>query len=114
GTYTVTVTDDRGTVKTASVTITEPTLILPNLTFTNISCNGANNGSASVTPSGGVAPYTVLWSDGKVGPTNTNMLPGSYSVTVRDANNCPITQNFTINEPALLASSVTSQSNVTV
>src|SRR5690606_20490184 len=73
GTHTVTVTDDRGTVKTASATITEPTLILPALTFTNVSCNGKNDGSATVAPSGGVPPYTVLWSDGKIGLTNNKM-----------------------------------------
>ncbi|SFO40966.1 SprB repeat-containing protein, partial [Paenimyroides ummariense] len=67
GTYTLTVTDDRGTVTTASTTITQPTLVVPNLTFTNVSCNGKNDGSASVSPSGGIAPYTVLWSDGVIG-----------------------------------------------
>ena len=114
GAHTVTVTDDRGTKISSTITIAEPTLILPNLSFTPVSCNGKNDGMATVTPSGGVAPYTVLWSDGKVGPTNNKMTPGSYTVTVRDANNCPITQSFTITEPALLSSVVSSQSDVTV
>jgi len=114
GTHTVTVTDDRGTIKTASVTITEPTLILPNFNSVNVSCNGKNNGSASVAPSGGIAPYTVLWSDGKIGLTNNNLAPGSYSVTVRDANSCPVTHNFTIVEPLALVTSVGTQTNVSV
>src|SRR5690606_28745917 len=62
-THTVTVTDDRNTVTTASITILEPTAIVSGLTSTDVVCNGQNNGTASVTPSGGTPPYTVLWSD---------------------------------------------------
>src|SRR5690606_17191207 len=63
GQHTVTVTDDRGTVTTASITILEPAPIVSNLDVTQVSCNGKNDGIATVAPSGGVAPYTVLWSD---------------------------------------------------
>src|SRR5690606_26743980 len=112
GVYALTVTDASGQTINRSFTITQPTLVLPNLTFTNVSCNGKNDGSATVAPSGGVPPYTVLWSDGKIGLTNNKMAPGAYSVTVRDANGCPITQNFTIVEPAVITPSVGSQTNV--
>ncbi|SFN52528.1 SprB repeat-containing protein, partial [Paenimyroides ummariense] len=67
GTYSLTVSDGSGQVINRSFTITQPTLVVPNLTFTNVSCNGKNDGSASVSPSGGIAPYTVLWSDGVIG-----------------------------------------------
>src|SRR5690606_20006315 len=44
GQHTVTVTDDRGTVTTESITITEPTPIVSNLDVTQVSCNGKNDG----------------------------------------------------------------------
>ncbi|WLD23868.1 T9SS type A sorting domain-containing protein [Flavobacterium dauae] len=114
GQHTVTVTDDRGTVTTASITITEPTPIVSNLNLTQVSCNGKNNGLAVVAPSGGVGPYTVLWSDNTVGTTHSNFAPGSYSVTIRDANSCVLTETFTITQPAVLATSITGQTNVSV
>src|SRR5690606_35416355 len=57
GQHTVTITDGRGTVKTATVTILEPAPLVSDLNFTDVSCNGKNDGLASVNPSGGTAPY---------------------------------------------------------
>ena len=50
----------------------------------------AGNGSATVTASGGVMPYTYLWSDSEAQTTETavNLAPGNYTVTVTDANGC--------------------------
>ncbi|MBN2682430.1 MAG: proprotein convertase P-domain-containing protein, partial [Bacteroidales bacterium] len=54
GTYFVTVTDDNGCTQTASATITEPTSVTANITSsTNVGCNGASTGSATVTAGGG-------------------------------------------------------------
>src|SRR5690606_24357440 len=114
GPHTVTVTDDRGTVTTASITILEPTAVVSNLNVVQVSCNGKNDGSATVAPSGGVAPYTVLWSDNTVGNTKTKLAPGSYSVDIRHANGCLLTETFTVTEPAVLATTVSSQTNVSV
>ncbi len=63
GTYTVTVTDANGCTKTTSATITEPTVITLTATPTNSTC-GFANGSINLTVSGGVAPYTYVWSNG--------------------------------------------------
>lgn len=51
----------------------------------NISCKGANNGSASVTPAGGFPPYFYSWSNGATTSSISNLTPGTYSVTVSDA-----------------------------
>src|SRR5690554_3679018 len=114
GVHTLTVTDDRNTTVTASVTILEPAAIISGLTFTDVTCNGQNNGSASVSPSGGVTPYTAIWSDNTIGFTNNNLAPGAYSVTIRDANGCPLTEHFVIDEPAVLASSIDTLTHVSV
>lgn len=49
---------------------------------------GANNGSATVTPQGGTAPYTYNWSNLETTQTINNLVPGYYVVTVTDANQC--------------------------
>src|SRR5687767_14424769 len=61
GTYTVTVTDANGCSKTASVTITQPTVLNAAAISANVSCNGLANGSASVIASGGTPAYAYSW-----------------------------------------------------
>ncbi|MFP2994543.1 endonuclease [Spongiivirga sp. MCCC 1A20706] len=52
---------------------------------TNVSCNGEADGTASITATGGIAPYTYLWSDGQETAAATNLTAGDYSVIVTDA-----------------------------
>lgn len=54
-------------------------------TFSNVTCNGLNNGSANANASGGTAPYTYSWSTGATTASVSNLPPGNYSVTVTDA-----------------------------
>jgi len=61
------------------------------LTYTNNGplCIGNTNGSASVTPLLGVAPYTYLWdvnAGNQTTATAIGLAPGSYCVNVTDAN----------------------------
>jgi gliding motility-associated-like protein len=67
-----------------------------------VTCAGAANGSASVTPSGGSAPYTFMWSNGSTLSSATGLSGGNHHVTVTDASGCSITLVFNINEPAPL------------
>ena len=55
-------------------------------------CNGSSDGSATVTTSGGTAPYTYLWDDGQTTAMAGALTAGSYTVTVTDANGCTETQ----------------------
>src|SRR5690554_1489228 len=114
GVYVIVIEDDSGQVINNTVTIYEPPQIISNLDVVNISCNGQNNGSASVSPNGGVTPYTAIWSDNTIGFTNNNLAPGAYSVTIRDANGCPLTEHFVIDDPAVLASSIDTLTHVSV
>ena len=87
---------------------------------TNITCNGANNGSINITVTSGVAPYTFAWtrdSDPTIISTNedpTNLAPGIYHLQVTDAigtnvlvNNAGTvyTIDVTITEPDVLTAS---------
>ncbi|MBK8565522.1 MAG: T9SS type A sorting domain-containing protein [Saprospiraceae bacterium] len=46
------------------------------------------NGSATATATGGIAPYTYLWSTGQTTPTITDLPSGLYTVVATDANFC--------------------------
>ncbi len=107
GTYTVTVTDANLCQATQSFTITQPIALAATTAQTNIACNGASNGSATINVSGGTAPYTYVWSpSGGTAKTATGLSAGTYTVTATDANGCTITRNFTITQPVILAATV--------
>ncbi|HRD52570.1 MAG TPA: SprB repeat-containing protein, partial [Flavobacteriales bacterium] len=77
--------------------------IQPNLTFTNVTCNGVCNGTASVNPSGGTGVITATWTPapgaGQGTFNATGLCAGNYSVLLTDANGCTATEAFTITEP---------------
>ena len=69
----------------------------------NVSCQGANDGSAVVTAGGCAAPYEFEWSNGILNDTVTGLAPGTYTVTVIDANASIFETSVTITEPELIA-----------
>lgn len=108
GTYTVTVTDNAGCTITASATVTEPPALTVSTSATDAACNGVCNGTVSVSGSGGVSPYSYLWSGSLgMGSPVSGVCDGIYSVTVTDANSCTVTGSATVNEPALLTVTAT-------
>ena len=108
GTYSYTVTDANGCTTSTSATVTEPSALSATTSQTNVSCNGGNNGSATVTAVGGTAPYSYTWSNVCSTTSNNNLIAGSYSVVVTDANGCSYSTSVTITEPTVLTSSTTS------
>ena len=103
GTYTVTVSDAVGCSVSDSITIIEPAngLVIDSTTVTDIPCNGGV-GSATVFASGGVMPYSYLWSTGSTSQSILNVTSGVYVVTVTDNNGCVVSTSITINQPAPL------------
>ena len=117
GNYTLIVKDANGcTSIPKAFTLSQP---LSSLTASitsqqNLTCFGANNGSATVTASGGAGGYSYSWNTRPVqlGPTANGLKAGTYSVTVKDANNCSITINAIIQQSTAALSATTSQNNI--
>lgn len=87
---------------TASQVVTVNAVVNASGAQTDASCSGS--GSASVTPSGGLAPYTYTWlPSGGNSATATGLAAGTYSCTVRDQNSCAYTQTFAILSTTSLA-----------
>lgn len=105
GTYTVTLIASGGVCNPPD-TITQMVHVLSATVSTgSISCNG---GSATVTVSGGISPYTYAWSNGQITSAASNLSAGNYSVTVTAPNSCPVISTVTITQPAAITSSVSS------
>ncbi|OXA70842.1 hypothetical protein B0A67_14570 [Flavobacterium aquidurense] len=95
-----------GTATSNPATLTVPNTIVTTTAQSNVTCNGGNNGSATVSASGGFVPYTYSWSSsGGTAATATNLTAGTYTVTATDNIGCPTTHTVTITEPTLAASS---------
>ena len=100
GRYIVTVTDNNGCTKTDTVAIYDPSGLDLTTTTTPISCNGQCDGSITVNATGGTAPYTYSWNNGSSLPTQSNLCPGQYSVTVMDDNGNQFREYITIDNPS--------------
>lgn len=97
-TYTVTVTETiYGCSITKTITINQPTALSLVPSTTNPICTN-NNGSASITASGGTNMFTYLWSTNINDTTNaiTDLLAGTYSVMVTDGNGCTKSDSVTL------------------
>ncbi len=75
----------------------------------NVSCNGANDGSATATITlGGSTPYTYSWSQGaQTSSTATGLLPGFHTVIITDSNGCITTKTVSITEPTIFTATAT-------
>ncbi len=58
-----------------------------NVTYTSTTAN-CTNGTASVTVSGGIPPYSYLWNTGANTTSINNLIQGVYTATVTDAQGC--------------------------
>ncbi|PCH98242.1 MAG: hypothetical protein COB85_01910 [Bacteroidetes bacterium] len=102
GTFICQITDGAGCILTVTVIITEPTQIISNMVITSIDCFGACNGAVSVSPTGGVPPYTYLWDDigASTDSSLTGLCPDTLHVTITDFTGCSIIDSVIITEPA--------------
>ncbi len=96
GNNTITVTDADGCVSTEVVTIPAPAPIVLDETITSTVC-GSAVGEISVNASGGTGTLTYTWVPnlGTTG-TITNLIGGTYDLTVEDDNGCTVSQSYSV------------------
>jgi gliding motility-associated-like protein len=111
GNYNVTITDANACTIQQNITIQQPTPFTVGLQYTNISCNGGNDGSINLTVSGATTPYTFNWNNGASTEDLNNVIAGNYFVIINDANNCVANANITLTQPNSLSVTMT-QTNV--
>jgi len=108
GTYVVFVTDANNCTTSCSVTITEPSTLSCYINSNNVLCYGGNDGNASVVVLGGLPPYQYLWSNGQTNSTATDLVAGTYTVTVTDANGCSTSCSTIVSQGTEMSCSITS------
>ncbi len=116
GTYSITVTDINGCITQPGIVINEPLPLSATIETTPVSCFGGNNGTATITPSGGTFPYTIQWDSltgNQTGATATFLASGNYGVIITDSNGCEDSVNVTITQPLSALSSQISTTTVT-
>lgn len=78
--------------------------VAPTMTFTQETCIGSCNGTATATVgAGGVPPYSYQWNaaaGNQTTQTATNLCAGTYSVNVTDGNGCVSTAIVTVTSGA--------------
>lgn len=95
GEYELIVTDENNCIATATIVIEQPNALEANLSVQPVSCNGLNNGSATLIANGGTGTLTTDW----LGQNNLALAAGNYLALVTDANNCTLEMPYSITEP---------------
>jgi hypothetical protein len=99
GTYTGVIVDANGCIASTTVTVSEPLAIDLAAAVTAVDCHGAATGSIDLMVSGGTAPYTFAWSNSSMSEDLSDLVAGTYTVTVTDAAGCVASTPVLVSEP---------------
>ncbi len=117
GNYTVTVTDCNGCQKVSAVfeVKTSTSLLTLNETHTNVSCNGAANGTITAAATGGGNTKEYRLGNGTWGanPVFTGLTAGNYNIQVRDNFGCVKTIPVSVTQPNAISVSSTATPSTT-
>ena len=97
GTYSLTVTDDNNCTTTLSNVFVDSSSG-PMISATIVDQTCSNQGSITITTTGGTAPLNFAWSNNATTQNITGLAGGNYSLTVTDANNCTSDSSFTVGQ----------------
>ena len=94
-------------------TVNGPTPLLANATVTDVSCFGLNDGEILLSPtSPALGTPTVLWDTttsipgSSTSSSQSPLQPGTYTVTITDADGCTITNDIIVEEPEAITASI--------
>ncbi|MBK7849620.1 MAG: T9SS type A sorting domain-containing protein [Bacteroidetes bacterium] len=96
GTYTVVATDSLACTDTISFSLVDPLPISISGSVVNTTCIACANGSIDLTVTGGTPAFQYAWSDSMMTQDLQNLISGTYSVCVTDANNCNLCDTFSV------------------
>ncbi len=101
GNYNVYITNSSGCITSTSVAVANSGgPVVSVVSQVNPTCAGSCNGSATIIASGGTGTYSYSWSPTwGTTPTQNNLCPGAYVVSVTDANGCTGSANVYITQP---------------
>jgi len=102
GTYAVTITDGNGCTFNGSIRLDDAAPInISQLIVADPICYDEPSGMVAVTPSGGSAPYKVIWEDGVEASERNDLLAGTHNFTIQDAEGCTTAYEVTLENPPL-------------
>jgi len=113
GNYNVTVTDSKGCSATATTSVTAPGGPSATASATSVNCFGAATGGVTLTVTGGTGTITYTWSNAATTQNLSNVVAGTYTVTVNDANNCSFTASATVTQPSAAVTVTGTPTNAT-
>lgn len=107
----VAVTDSNGCSVTDTAVVAGSATFTLTISSTDVSCNGDSNGVATVTPIGGIAPFTYFWPflTDPLAQTDSmadSLAPGVYTVIVTDSTGCFNATAAIISQPAALTATL--------
>lgn len=98
GVYTIRVRDGSGCIDSLVISITQlyPDLVISGIPIIPVSCMGGGaDGLVTINMTGGKAPYSYSVDGINFQASNIfRLAPGNYTITIRDDNNCTVTQNI--------------------
>lgn len=106
--YNVTVVDANlctYTNQSARVVVSQP--INLSIQKEDVKCHGVCSGKATITSTGGIAPFNYSW-DSVNSNTLNNLCAGNYHISVKDLYNCSAEVDFVISQPDTILLSISS------
>lgn len=106
GSYGLTITDGNGCVFETQTTLDAPELLTISVAQSFRGCFGLSDNEATATAGGGIPPYRFAWNNGQQNATAGDLAPGTYMVTVSDANNCTATGSVPLTDWTPVAANI--------
>lgn len=100
GYYTVSVKDGYGcTAPPKTFQIKQPAILAATGFSFPAQCHGTPTGSATITTTGGTAPYLYQWSNGMTTASISNLVAGTYQVAIQDNKGCGTNYSIIVSQP---------------
>lgn len=106
GVYSVSILDSKGCSANVNATVNNVNGLQMNALVTQPTCTNPQ-GAIDVNMLNGNAPYTFIWSNGSASEDIQNLTAGIYTLTILDANSCPLDTLFEIKSTSSLSITAT-------